>query len=150
MAYKALSTLSYYLSPPRGILSSIEDPVRLVTFVISWTILAVIFGYMWVEIAGLNPRSQAERLISGGLDIPGVRRNPKVFERLLAKYIYPLTILSSLIVAAIAIVADIFGAYGSGTGILLAVGIINQYYLMIARERALEAYPLLRKLMGEE
>ena len=150
IAYKILHTLAYYMSPPRGLLSSVSDPTRLGIYIASWVVLSVIFGYMWVEIAGLNPRAQAERLISGGLDIPGVRRNPKVFERLLAKYIYPLTILSSLIVAGIAIVADVFGAYGSGTGILLAVGIINQYYLMIARERALEAYPLLRKIMGEE
>ncbi len=150
IGYKILSVTAYYLSPPRGILASIEDPLRLVTFIVSWAILAVIFGYMWVEIAGLNPSAQADRLIKGELDIPGVRRNPKMFERILSKYIYPLTVLSSLIVAAIAITADIFGAYGSGTGILLSVGIINQYYMMIARERALEAYPLLRKLMGEE
>jgi len=150
LGYRILDTLTYYMSPPRGLLTSMEDPLRLVIFVVSWTILAVIFGYMWVEIAGLNPSAQADRLIKGGLDIPGVRRNPKMFERLLARYIYPLTVLSSLIVAFIAISADIFGAYGSGTGILLSVGIINQYYMMIARERALEAYPLLRRLMGEE
>ena len=149
ISYKILEDTAFYLSPPRGLLSSVSDPLRLVTFIVSWTILSVIFGYMWVEIAGLNPSAQADRLIKGGLDIPGVRRNPKMFERLLAKYIYPLTFLSSLIVAGIAIVADIFGAYGSGTGILLSVGIINQYYMMIARERALEAYPLLRRIMGE-
>lgn len=150
LGYRILDTLTYYMSPPRGVAQSFEDPLKLVIFVVSWTVLAIIFGYMWVEIAGLNPRSQAERLIKGGLDIPGVRRNPKMFEKLLARYIYPLTILSSIIVALIAIGADIFGAYGSGTGILLSVGIINQYYTMIARERALEAYPLLRRLMGEE
>ncbi len=149
LGYKILSDTAYYLSPPRGLLSAASDPIKLVTFIVSWTILSVIFGYMWVEIAGLNPSAQADRLIKGGLDIPGVRRNPKMFERILGKYIYPLTFLSSLIVAGIAITADIFGAYGSGTGILLSVGIINQYYMMIARERALEAYPLLRRLMGE-
>ena len=150
LSFQILDTLSYYLSPPRGIAVSMEDPIKLVVFIVSWTILAVIFGYMWVEIAGLNPRMQAENLIRGGLDIPGVRRNPKTIERLLARYIYPLTLLSSLLVAIIAITADIFGAYGSGTGILLSVGIIQQYYSIITRERALEAYPLLRRIVGEE
>jgi len=150
LAFRVFDRLTYYLSPPRGLLSSTEDPLKLAVFVLSWTVLGLLFGYLWVEIAGLNPRDQAEKLIKGGLDIPGIRRNPKVIERLLARYIYPLTILSSLIVVGIAIVADILGAYGSGTGILLAVGIVNQYYALIARERALEAYPVLKKIIGEE
>ncbi|MCI4397117.1 MAG: preprotein translocase subunit SecY [Thermoprotei archaeon] len=149
IGYEILKSATYYFSPPRGFVSAIADPVRLAIFSVSWLLLSVLFGYMWVEIAGLGPSEQADRLIKGDLDIPGVRRNPKVFERMLAKYIYPLTVLSSLIVAVIAIVADLFGAYGSGTGILLAVGIINQYYAMIARERALEAYPILSRIMGE-
>ena len=137
------------MSPPRGIIQTVSDPLRTLSFAISWTILAIIFGYIWVELAGLNPRDQAKNLIESGMEIPGMRRNPKVLESVLSKYIYPLTLLSSIIVALITIVADIFGAYGTGTGILLAVGIINQYYMMITYERALETFPLLRKLLGE-
>ncbi len=148
-AYIYYRDFVYYMSPPRGILMAVADPVRTLTFAISWTILSILFGYMWVELAGLNPSEQADRLIKSGLEIPGMRRNPKILESILAKYIYPLTALSSLIVAIITIVADIFGAYGTGTGILLAVGIIYQYYMMISYERALETFPLLRKLMGE-
>ena len=148
--YQAYSTALYYISPPRGIIEAASDPLRTATFAISWLVMAVIFGLLWVEIAGLNPREQAERLVKGGLEIPGVRRNPKAVESILGQYIYPLAILSSIIVAVIVIVADVFGAYGTGTGLLLAVGIINQYYALIVRERALEAYPLLRRLLGEE
>jgi len=141
--------LVYYLSPPRGLVSVMREPIRVVIFAILLTVLAVIFGFMWVEIAGMNPRDQAEQMVRSGLDIPGIRRSTKTLERLLAKYIYPLTLLSSLIVAGIAVVADIFGALGGGMGLLLAVGIIYQYYMLIAYERALEAYPLLRRLIGE-
>ncbi|MEB3766115.1 MAG: preprotein translocase subunit SecY [Desulfurococcales archaeon] len=147
--YQAYDQFVYYISPPRGIITAVSDPIRTVTFVISWTIMSIIFGYMWVELAGLNPSEQADRLIKSGLEIPGMRRNPKILESILSKYIYPLTLLSSIIVAIITVVADIFGAYGTGTGILLAVGIINQYYTMISYERALETFPLLRKLLGE-
>ncbi len=148
--YQMYSTVVYYLTPPRGLIQSLTDPVRTVIFAISWTILSIIFGYMWVEIAGLNPRDQAERLVKGGLEIPGMRRHAKAVEQVLAVYIYPLTLLSSIIVAVIVIVADILGAYGTGTGLLLAVGIINQYYALITRERAIETYPLLRRILGEE
>ncbi len=144
------NTFVHYISPPRGVVQSLEDPVRTLVFAVSWTIMAVLFGYLWVEIAGLNPREQAEKLVKSGLEIPGMRKNPKILESVLAKYIYPLTLLSSLIVAGIAITADIFGVYGTGMGILLAVGIINQYYTMITYERSLETYPILRKLLGEE
>ncbi len=148
-AYQYYSEFVYFISPPRGIIQAVSDPLRTVSFAISWTILAIIFGYIWVELAGLNPKDQAEKLIDSGMEIPGMRRNPRILESILAKYIYPLTLLSSIIVAVITIVADIFGAYGTGTGILLAVGIINQYYMMITYERALETYPLLRRLLGE-
>ncbi|MCE4602166.1 MAG: preprotein translocase subunit SecY [Desulfurococcales archaeon] len=147
--YQTYSNIVYYVSPPRGVVIALQDPVRTVIYAISWTIMSVIFGYLWVEIAGLNPRDQADKLIKSGLEVPGMRRNPRILENILGRYIYPLTLLSSLIVAAITIVADIFGAYGTGTGILLAVGIINQYYTMISYERALETYPLLRRLLGE-
>ena len=111
--------------------------------------LATLFGLMWVEISGLSASAQAEELVRSGMEIPGIRRNPRILERILAKYIKPLTILSSIIVASIAVTADLLGAYGTGTGILLAVGIVQQYYTMIAYERTLEAYPLLKRLIGE-
>ncbi len=148
--YQYYSSFLHYVTPPRGIVEASLDPVKTTTFAISWTIMSIAFGLIWVEIAGLNPREQARKLVEGGLEIPGVRRNPKAVEEMLSQYVYPLTILSSILVAAIVIVADVFGAYGTGTGLLLAVGIINQYYVMIARERALEAYPLLKRILGEE
>ncbi|MEB3825561.1 MAG: preprotein translocase subunit SecY [Desulfurococcales archaeon] len=147
---RVLQDVVYYLSPPRGVLMSIQDPVKTLVFALSWVLISILFGFMWVEIAGLNPSKQAENLVKSGMEIPGMRRNPKIIERVLAKYIYPLTLLSSILVGLIAVTADIFGAYGSGTGILLAVGIIYQYYTMISYERALETYPLLRRLLGEE
>jgi len=143
--------LVYYLMSPRGFLDVMANPIRVLIYAGLFAIIAIVFGFMWVEIAGMNPRDQAEQMIKAGLDIPGIRRSPKLLERILARYIYPLTLLSSLIVVGVAITADIFGVmlYGGGIGILLSVGIIYQYYSLIAYERALEAYPLLRRLVGE-
>ncbi len=141
--------IAYYLSPPGSLLSTLSDPIKALVYAVSVMGLAVLFGIMWVEISGLSASAQAEELVKSGMEIPGVRRNPKVLERVLAKYIKPLTILSSLIVASIAVTADMLGAYGTGMGILLAVGIVQQYYMLIAYERTLEAYPLLKKLVGE-
>ena len=147
--HSPLWQLAYYLSPPRGLLAVVLQPLRMLTYSIALTILAVAFGILWVELAGLDPATQARNLIESGLHIPGARNDPRHLEKILAKYIYPLTILSSIIVALLVIVADIFGAYGTGTGLLLAVMILQQYYVMLTYERAIETYPLLRKVLGE-
>jgi preprotein translocase subunit SecY len=146
---EALAVMITYLSPPNSLLEVYYNPLRVSIYSVLLVVLAVVFGYVWVEIAGLNPAAQAENLIKAGLEIPGMRRNPKILESLLARYIYPLTILSSIIIALIALIADVFSAFGTGTGLLLAVGILQQYYNIIAYERALEAYPLLKRFIGE-
>ena len=141
--------VAYYLSPPRGLLEVVLQPLRMLSYSIALTLLSIAFGILWVELAGLDPATQAKNLIESGLHIPGARNDPRHLEKILAKYIYPLTILSSIIVALLVIVADIFGAYGTGTGLLLAVMILQQYYTMLTYERAIETYPLLRKVLGE-
>ncbi len=141
--------LAYYLSPPGSLARTLYDPIQAVIYAVSVLFLATLFGIMWVEISGLSASAQAEELIKSGMEIPGIRRNPRILERILSKYIFPLTVLSSLIVASIAVTADLLGAYGTGTGLLLAIGIVQQYYMLIAYERTLEAYPLLKRLVGE-
>lgn len=145
----ALATTVEYMSPPRSLLFIEAAPLRVGIYSLLLIGLSLLFGLMWVEVAGLGPEAQAENLVKSGLQMPGHRKSVKLLEGVLAKYIYPLTLLSSLIVAIIALVADIFGAYGTGMGLLLAVGIVYQFYMQIAYERALETYPLLKKIIGE-
>ncbi|PUA33400.1 MAG: hypothetical protein B7O98_02970 [Zestosphaera tikiterensis] len=145
----ALQTAVHYMQPPNTLLEILYDPVRVGVYAILLVGLAILFGLMWVEVAGLGPSAQAENLIKSGLQMPGHRSNPKSLEMVLSKYIYPLALLSSIIVAAIALIADIFNVYGSGMGLLLGVGIIQQLYAQIAYERALEMYPLLKRIIGE-
>jgi preprotein translocase subunit SecY len=134
---------------PHSVYAVIVDPLGAVTYAIVFIGLSLLFGVLWVEVSGLDPGTQARNMIQAGLEVPGVRSNPKVLEAMLAKYIYPLTIFSSLIVGVLTVVATLLGAYGSGVGILLATTISMQYYKLIAYERTLDMYPLLRKLVGE-
>jgi len=144
-----LDALQHYISTPRGLAQVAKDPVRDVTSAVAWILLSILFGKLWVDLAGLSPDKQAENLIKSGFEVPGLRRNKKILEALLAKYIYPLTLLSSIIVGALAVVADFFGAYGTGSGLLLATGIAINFYQLLIYERTLEMYPLLRRLLGE-
>ena len=148
LAARATLWLYNVVRPPRGVLEAISDPLHTIEFAIAWLILGLIFGFIWVEIAGLSPRQQAENLIKSGMELPGIRRNIKLLEKILARYIYPLTVISSLLVAGIAILADIFGAYGTGSGLVLLVGIVYNFYEALMYERTLEMYPMLQRLIG--
>ncbi|HIP85105.1 MAG TPA: preprotein translocase subunit SecY, partial [Pyrodictium sp.] len=145
---QALHTLAIYMTPPRGLLNVASEPLRALTSTIAWITLSIVFGFIWVEVAGLNPEKQAENIVKSGLQIPGIRRSTRLLAKLLEKYIYPLTLISSIIVGTIAVVADFFGAYGSGSGLVLTVGIVYNFYLTLAYERTLEMYPVLRRLIS--
>lgn len=137
-----------FLSTP-SLARIIYDPLGSIAYIALFMLLCIGFGLLWIELAGLSPEAQAENLIKADLNVPGMRRSTKVLSNYLARYIYPLAIFSSIAVATIAIVGDIFGSFGSGTGLLLAVGILYNYYQILAYERTLEMYPLLKRFVGE-
>ncbi|OIO66318.1 preprotein translocase subunit SecY [Candidatus Woesearchaeota archaeon CG_4_10_14_0_2_um_filter_57_5] len=109
----------------------------------------VIFSWFWVQTSGMDARSQAKQMISSGLQIPGFRRDERVLERLLERYIGPLTVMGAIAVGILAAVADIAGALSSGTGILLAVMIIFKLYEEIAQQHLMDMNPMMRKFMGK-
>jgi preprotein translocase subunit SecY len=145
---EALNNALLYLTPPRGLLGLYYDPVRALVYAAVLMGSAVPLGLLWVEVGGLSPAQQAENLIKSGISVPGMRSNPKALEVVLARYVYPLAILSSLVVSSLAVVADIFLVFGGGIGLLLAAGIIQQLYTALTYEQALEMYPTLRRLIG--
>jgi len=144
----ALTIRRFVISPT--LFTFVYDPIRAAVYTAVFLGLSILFGILWIEIAGLNPEAQAENLIKSGLEIPGMRRNPKILANYLARYIYPLTIFSSIVVAIIALVGNILGTYGTGVGLLLAIGILYNYYQLMIYERTLEMYPALKRFLGEE
>lgn len=54
---------------------------------------------------------------------------------MLNRYIPTAAAFGGMCIGALTIIADFLGAIGSGTGILLAVTIIYQYYEMLAKEK---------------
>lgn len=109
---------------------------------------AMVFGMFWVQTAGMDARSQAKQMMSSGLQIPGFRRDERVLERLLSRYIWPLTIMGGLSVGFLAGFADVTGTLSSGTGILLAVMIVFKLYEEISKQHMMDMNPMMRKFMG--
>ncbi|MEM4366049.1 MAG: preprotein translocase subunit SecY, partial [Candidatus Woesearchaeota archaeon] len=110
----------------------------------------VLFGWFWVQTAGMDARSQAKQMISSGLQIPGFRRDERVLEAVLNRYVTPLTVMGSIAVGLLAALADVSGALTSGTGLLLTVMIVYRLYEDIARQHMMDMNPVLRKFMGGE
>ncbi|MBI2005544.1 MAG: preprotein translocase subunit SecY [Candidatus Aenigmarchaeota archaeon] len=158
----AISGIPYYLSAPGGgsyqnsLLQQVifgalipTEVIRAVTYTLFLAIGATIFSVFWVNTAGMGAATVAKQLDSSGMQIPGYRREPKVMEAVLNRYIPPLSVLGGLAIGLLAALADLIGAIGSGTGILLTVMIVYNYYEQLQREKLDEAHPLIRKIVGE-
>lgn len=141
--------LAYYMTTPGSIEGLSKDPVRGIVYAGLLVTLCLLFAKFWVNIGGLSPSKVAEQLVKAGMQIPGFRRSPEVIEKIIGKYISTVTILGAILVGLIASVADYTHTFGTGTGLLLLVGIIYQYYQLLVRERLTEMYPALGRLLGE-
>ncbi len=109
---------------------------------------AVVFSIFWVQTSGMDAKSQAKQMMSSGLQIPGFRRDPRVLESVLNRYIWPLTVMGGATVGFLAAFADLTGALSRGTGILLAVMIVYRLYEEIAKQHMMDMNPMMRKFMG--
>jgi len=110
---------------------------------------SIMFSIFWVQTAGMDARSQAKQIMASGLQIPGFRRDERVLERLLNRYIWPLTIMGAIAVGFMAAVADVTGALSRGTGILLTVMIVYRLYEDIAKKHMMDMNPMMRKFMEQ-
>ena len=108
---------------------------------------SLMFSIFWVQTAGMDARSQAKQMVASGLQIPGFRRDERVLETVLNRYIWPLTFMGGLTVGFLGAVADLTGALSRGTGILLAVMIVYKLYEEIAQQHMMDMSPMLRKFM---
>ncbi|KYH40469.1 MAG: preprotein translocase subunit SecY [Candidatus Bathyarchaeota archaeon B26-2] len=140
--------LAYYVIAPRGFADVIENPVKSLIYACLLIVFCVVFSLTWLEVGGLDPKTVAGQLVDSGMQIPGFRRSARPIEIVLKRYIPTVTVLGGLIVGVLAAAADFLGAFGTGTGILLSVGIIYQYYQILMKERITEMYPRLQRLLG--
>ncbi len=144
--------LVWFLTPPTG-LADLLDPasfglLRGVGYALILMLLCAGFARLWIDVSGIAPRDVAQQLIGAGMQIPGFRRSPQVLERILQRYIPVVAVLGGLLIGALAAFADFFGALSTGIGILLAVGIMRQYFEILAKEQLSQMHPAMQGLLG--
>jgi len=144
-----ISGVVYYLNSPNGIQDVLADPLRAIVYLSVLILLCVGFSYLWIYMTGMGPKEVAEQLDRSGMLIPGFRRDIRVMESVLDRYIKAVTFISGAFIAVLSALADFTGAIGSGTGVLLTVSIIYGLYQEIAREQVVEMFPVMRRFLGE-
>jgi len=160
--------LAWYLSAPMGVTSwlmPILDPLgfgnghsslqNIAHVAIYGTVMimgSIMFAKFWVQTTNLGPEAVAKQIQKSGMQIPGFRRDPRVLKRVLERYIPTVTIISGAMIGALAAGADMIGTTGNatGTGLLLAVGILIHFYEALGREQMMEMNPVLRGFFGGE
>ncbi|MFA6214420.1 MAG: preprotein translocase subunit SecY [Candidatus Micrarchaeia archaeon] len=126
----------------------IPEWVHVISYIIFMMVLCVIFGQFWVETTNMGAKDVAEQLDKSGLQIPGHRRDPRIVESVLSRYIPYIVVLGSAFVGLLAALADMTGALGTGTGILLTVGILYRMYQDLENQKMFDNYSGLGGLLS--
>lgn len=122
--------------------------VQALLHVLFYVAFSILFSYFWMKTSGQDASNQAKNILNSGLSIPGFRKDERVLESILSRYITPLTIMSGAAVGLLASLADLMGALVGGTAILLAIMILYQLYQNIAQQHAVDMNPAMRGMFG--
>jgi len=125
--------LAYYISPPTSFSSIWEDPFHALTYVAFVLLTCALFSKTWIEVSGSSPRDVAKQLRDQQMLFKGHREQSLI--KVLDMYIPTAAAFGGMCIGMLTIIADFLGAIGSGTGILLAVTIIYQYFEMMYKEQ---------------
>jgi len=155
-AANILTPMSNFLTAPYELLQKIiigGATMGMVWHALGYTaifvLVCVIFGKFWVEVGGQGTENVANQLQRSGMSIPGFRRDERVLVSVLNRYIPTIVIMGSIFVALLAVLADFTGAIGTGTGILLTVGIVYRFYEQLAKDQLFESGNFLKQMMGK-
>jgi len=125
--------LAYYVSPPTSLAEIIYDPFHALFYFAFILTACALFSKTWIEVSGSSPKDVAKQLQEQDMVIKGFRTKSVI--TVLNRYIPIAAAFGGMCIGALTVCADFMGAIGSGTGILLAVTIIFQYFEMFVKEQ---------------
>jgi len=152
---RAVSGLAYWLGSNNLIQAGITGSLRVsdllqgLTHILFFVAFATLFSVFWVKTSGQDAASQAKNIMNSGLQIPGFRKDERILESVLSRYVMPLTIMGGAAIGLLAASANLLGTLVSGTSMLLAIMIIYQLYTNIVQQHAVDMHPAMRKFMGQ-
>ncbi|KAH9570637.1 hypothetical protein CY35_02G050900 [Sphagnum magellanicum] len=128
--------LVYYITAPTSFGDIAANPFHALFYLTFMLTACALFSKTWIEVSGSSARDVARQLKEQQMVMPGHRESN--LQKELNRYIPTAAAFGGMCIGALTVVADFMGAIGSGTGILLAVTIIYQYFETFDKERASE------------
>uniref|UniRef100_A0A915EDH5 Translocon Sec61/SecY plug domain-containing protein n=1 Tax=Ditylenchus dipsaci TaxID=166011 RepID=A0A915EDH5_9BILA len=125
--------ICYYLSPPETLAHVLEDPIHCFIYIVFMLGSCAFFSKTWIDVSGSSAKDVAKQLKEQQMIMRGHREKSMIHE--LNRYIPTAAAFGGLCIGALSVTADFMGAIGSGTGILLAVTIIYQYFEIFVKEQ---------------
>merc|ERR1712236_16869 len=126
--------LCYYLSPPETLGSILTDPIHAILYITFMLGSCAFFSKTWIDVSGSSAKDVAKQFREQQMVMRGHRETSMIHE--LNRYIPTAAAFGGLCIGALSVLADFMGAIGSGTGILLAVTIIYQYFEIFVKEQS--------------
>jgi len=117
--------LAYYLVPPQSLDELIYDPGHFCVYIIFICASCALFSKLWLDISGRGPKDVCKQLLEAKLYMAERRKDSMI--PVLEKWIPIAAIFGGICIGLLSVTADLLGAIGSGTGILLVVNIIYGY-----------------------
>jgi protein transport protein SEC61 subunit alpha len=127
-----IAGIVYYISPPSNMGELLRDPIHTIIYLIFVLSSCALFSRTWIQVSGSAPKDVAKQFRDQQMIMKGHREASVL--KTLYRYIPTAAAFGGLCIGALSVMADFMGAIGSGTGILLAVTIIYQYFELFAKE----------------
>jgi len=128
--------LAYYLSPPSSLTDLAANPIHALVYVVLMLSACALFSKTWIEVSGSSAADVARQLKDQQMFIQGHRDTQASIRKELNRYIPTAAAFGGVCIGALSIGADLLGAIGSGTGILLAATIVYGLFESLEKERA--------------
>lgn len=131
------------MSAPHTIRDVLLDPIHTVLYITFMLGVCALFSKTWIEISGSGPREVARQLKDQQMVMAGHREGSMYKE--LKRVIPTAAAFGGATIGALSVCADLLGALGSGTGILLAV---TMYASSLSRISATDEFLQHLRLLG--
>ncbi|KAL6511238.1 Protein transport protein Sec61 subunit alpha [Orobanche minor] len=128
--------LAYYITAPSSLSDIFANPFHGLFYIVFMLSACALFSKTWIDVSGSSAKDVAKQLKEQQMVMPGHRESN--LQKELNRYIPTAAAFGGMCIGALTVLADLMGAIGSGTGILLAVTIIYQYFETFEKEKASE------------
>ncbi|KAK3436912.1 hypothetical protein EUGRSUZ_E03508 [Eucalyptus grandis] len=128
--------IAYYITTPSSLADMAANPFHALFYLVFMLSACALFSKTWIEVSGSSAKDVARQLTEQQMVMPGHRESN--LQKELNCYIPTAAAFGGMCIGALTVLANFMGAIGSGTGILLAVTIIYQYFDTFEKEKASE------------